>query len=58
MDFVHRQEFYILENTTFWKLDLFPSLGKRKEIPTLLGPLEKANLDGPVIKVRCFQWIQ
>jgi hypothetical protein len=34
-----------LENTTFRKLDLFPSSGDRKETPTLLGPLERANLN-------------
>jgi hypothetical protein len=28
---------------TFWKLDLFPSSGERKETPTLLGPLERAG---------------
>jgi hypothetical protein len=29
----------------FRKLDLFPFLGERKESPTLLGPLERANLN-------------
>jgi hypothetical protein len=29
LDFVHRPEFYKQENTTFRKLDLFPSSGKR-----------------------------
>jgi hypothetical protein len=32
----------------FRKLDLFPSSDDEREMPTLLGPLEKA---GPVIKV-------
>jgi hypothetical protein len=31
--------------TTFRKLDLFPSSGERMEIPTLLGLLEKDNLN-------------
>jgi hypothetical protein len=34
----------ILENTTFRKLDLFLSSGEG-ETPTLLGPLERANLN-------------
>jgi hypothetical protein len=33
------------ENTTFWKWDLFLSSGERRETPTLLGPLERANLN-------------
>jgi hypothetical protein len=33
-----------LESTKFRKLDLFPSSGKG-ETPTLLGPLERANLN-------------
>jgi hypothetical protein len=32
------------KNTTFRKLDLFPSSGEGWETPTLLGPLEIANL--------------
>jgi hypothetical protein len=31
------------KNTTFQKLDLFPSLGEGWESPTLLGPLERTN---------------
>jgi hypothetical protein len=34
-----------LENTTFQKLDLFPSSGEVRETPILLGPLERANLN-------------
>jgi hypothetical protein len=35
-----------IKNTTFRKLDLFPSSGERdRETPTLLGPLERANLN-------------
>jgi hypothetical protein len=34
-----------LENTTFRKLDLFLSSGEGGEIPTLFGPLERANLN-------------
>jgi hypothetical protein len=44
LDFVHRPEFQIPQNTTFRKLDLFPSSGEGKETPTLLDPLERANL--------------
>jgi hypothetical protein len=29
----------------FQKLDLFPSSGEVRETPTLLGPLERANLN-------------
>jgi hypothetical protein len=29
----------------FWKLDLFPSSGKARETPVLLGRLERANLN-------------
>jgi hypothetical protein len=35
----------VLENATFWKLDLFPSSGEGKEAHTILGPLERANLN-------------
>jgi hypothetical protein len=35
----------MLENTTFQKLDLFPFSGEEKEMPTLLGPSERANLN-------------
>jgi hypothetical protein len=45
LDFVHRPEFYILENTTIRKLDLFLSSGEGRETPTLLGPLERASLN-------------
>jgi hypothetical protein len=45
-DFVHRPDSKELEdkNTTFRKLDLFPSSGKG-DMHTLLGPLERANLN-------------
>jgi hypothetical protein len=33
-----------LRNATFRKLNLFPSSGKMKVAPTLLGPLERASL--------------
>jgi hypothetical protein len=33
-----------LENTTFRKLDLFPSSGRGARTPSQLGPLERANL--------------
>jgi hypothetical protein len=32
-------------NMTFRKLDLFPSPGEKVEVPTLLGPLERANIN-------------
>jgi hypothetical protein len=32
-------------NTTFRKLDLLPSSGEARETPTLLDPLERANLN-------------
>jgi hypothetical protein len=32
-----------LENTTLRKLDLFPSSGKERKIPALLGALDRAN---------------
>jgi hypothetical protein len=35
----------MLENTTFRKLDLFPSSVEGRETPALLGPLERANLN-------------
>jgi hypothetical protein len=46
LDFSHRPEFWILECTAFRKLDLFLSSGDERETPTLLGPLEGANLTG------------
>jgi hypothetical protein len=42
LDFVHHLEFYILENTTFRKLDLFPSSGELRETPTVFGSLRKS----------------
>jgi hypothetical protein len=44
LDFVHRPEFWMLENWTFRKLDLFPSSGEGWETPTMLGSLGRANL--------------
>jgi hypothetical protein len=41
VDFVHSSEFQILENTTFRKLDLFPSSGKGREAP---GPVVGVSL--------------
>jgi hypothetical protein len=35
----------LLENTTFRKLVLFPYLSEWRQTPTLLGPLERANLN-------------
>jgi hypothetical protein len=45
LDFDHRPEFWTLENTTFRKLDVFLFSGERGEAHTLLGPLERANLN-------------
>jgi hypothetical protein len=35
-----------LENTTFRILDMFLASGEERKTPTLLGPLERANLTG------------
>jgi hypothetical protein len=35
---------FILENTTFLKLNLFPSSGEVRETPTLLGLLGRASI--------------
>jgi hypothetical protein len=44
MDFVHHPEFYILENLTFQKLDLFPSSDDRREGDTCsVGSLRKSS---------------
>jgi hypothetical protein len=45
LDFIHRPVLWELENTEFRKLDLFPSSGERGNMPTLLGSLERANLN-------------
>jgi hypothetical protein len=44
LDFVNCLEFWILENTAFRKLDLFPSSGEGRETPTPLCPLERTDL--------------
>jgi hypothetical protein len=36
-----------LKNTTFRKLDLFPSSGKMMTVPTLLSPLDSACVRNP-----------
>jgi hypothetical protein len=51
LDFVHRSEFYVQENTTFRKLELFPFSGEMGETYTLLGPLELISIAGLVIGV-------
>jgi hypothetical protein len=43
-DFVRRPETQRLENTMFRNVDPFPSSGKGRERPILLGLLERANL--------------
>jgi hypothetical protein len=40
-----------LENTSFRKLDLCPSSGDGRETPTLLGLLERANLNTVILSV-------
>jgi hypothetical protein len=42
LDFFHRPIFYRVENTTFRKLDLFPSSGEGREDTYSVGPL-RAN---------------
>jgi hypothetical protein len=44
LDFVHRPELEVLENTTFRTLDLLLSSGEGKETSILFGPLERARL--------------
>jgi hypothetical protein len=43
LDFVYRPEFCIIENSTFREVDLLPSSGEGRDIPTLLGHLERAH---------------
>jgi hypothetical protein len=45
MNFFDRPEFCIARNTKFLKLDVFPSSGERMETPSLLGPLERPDLN-------------
>jgi hypothetical protein len=45
LDFFHRPVFWKLENTTFRKLDLFPSSGVGGKTPTQLGPLDRDSLN-------------
>jgi hypothetical protein len=42
---VQLPKFKKLENTAFQNLDLFPSKGDGRKIPTPLGPLERAYLN-------------
>jgi hypothetical protein len=48
LDFVYGPKFYIQENTTFRKLDLFLSSGEERELPIMLGPLERVSLNHPL----------
>jgi hypothetical protein len=43
LGFVHQWVFWKMKNTMFWILNLFPSSVQGREIPTLVGPLERAN---------------
>jgi hypothetical protein len=45
LDFVRRPEFLILGNTMFRTMYLFPSSGEGRETPSVLGPLDRANLN-------------
>jgi hypothetical protein len=45
LDVLHWLNYKSPENSTFRKLDLFPSSDERMELPTLLGPLDGANLN-------------
>jgi hypothetical protein len=45
LDFVYRPVFQEVRNTAFGPLNMFPSSGEGKESPTLLDPLERANLN-------------
>jgi hypothetical protein len=52
LHFAQSSEFQALKNTTFRKLDLFPSSGEGRETPTLLGTLERANPNQLTIQVQ------
>jgi hypothetical protein len=45
LDFIHRPDFLILENTTFMKLNVFSYSDEKRETPTLLGLLERAEFN-------------
>jgi hypothetical protein len=45
LDFVHAPYSNEHKRTPFQKLDLFPSSGEGWETPSLLDPLERANLN-------------
>jgi hypothetical protein len=45
LDFAHRPLTYKLENKPFRKVDLFPATGEEMMTHTLLGPIERANLN-------------
>jgi hypothetical protein len=47
----------ILNNTVFWKLDLFPSSVEEWETSTLLGPLEIANTNDWSIYIYIHHWL-
>jgi hypothetical protein len=38
----------------YWKLDLFLSSGEGRETPTLLGPVERANINHLKRETLCF----
>jgi hypothetical protein len=45
LDFIHCSILKKLENTMFWKLDLFTSSCEEDKTPTQVGPIERANLN-------------
>jgi hypothetical protein len=45
LDFVHLPVLQTQKNTTFRKVDLFPSSGEGRETSILLGLLERANIN-------------
>jgi hypothetical protein len=44
-----------LENITFQKLNLFSSSGERRDTPTQLGPLERANFRHWSSDIECYR---
>jgi hypothetical protein len=44
MGYVHPQQFKLLENTMFQKVELFLSSDQGRDTSDLLGPLERAEL--------------
>jgi hypothetical protein len=49
LDFVQCSEFWITREKSFSKLDPFPCSGGGREMPTLLGPLERTNIQSSLV---------